>query len=109
MPAFNLLDSDLDLMTNRFRNHKALILDLRGNGGGYEVTLQRLLGFFFERDVQIGEIKRRDETKPLVAKARKLPGELDNHDSRPTAAELFAGGATGKARNSNRRSNCGRL
>ena len=93
MPAFNLLDSDLDLMTNRFKNHKALILDLRGNGGGYEDTLQRLLGFFFERDVQIGEIKRRQETKPLVAKARKGFGGalVVLVDSRSgSAAELFA-------------------
>jgi len=93
MPAFNLLDSDLDLMTNRFRNHKALILDLRGNGGGYEETLQRLLGFFFERDVQIGEIKRRQEKKPLVAKARNGFGGslIVLVDSRTgSAAELFA-------------------
>ena len=93
MPAFNLLDSDLDLMTDKFRNHKALILDLRGNGGGYELTLQRLLGFFFEQDVKIGEIKRRQETKPLVAKARRgFTGSLIVLvDSRTgSAAELFA-------------------
>lgn len=36
MPAFNLDESKVDEMAGKFRKSQALILDLRGNGGGYE-------------------------------------------------------------------------
>ena len=37
------------------RSRDALILDLRGNSGGYVTTLKRLVGHFFESDTKIGE------------------------------------------------------
>jgi carboxyl-terminal processing protease len=57
-------------MMSKARKHKALLIDLRGNGGGAEKTLLRVLANLFDRDVNVGEIKRRKETKPLVAKTR---------------------------------------
>jgi carboxyl-terminal processing protease len=63
----------------RARKRKALILDLRGNPGGDEETMLRLIGNLFDHDVTIGELKRRKETKPLVAKSRgesAFKGEL---------------------------------
>jgi C-terminal processing protease CtpA/Prc len=70
MPAFNLEPAEVDSMMNRAAKSKALILDLRGNGGGYEVTLLRLIGNFFDADVRVGELQTRKESKPLVAKSR---------------------------------------
>jgi carboxyl-terminal processing protease len=63
-------DDEIDNMMSKARKHKTLIIDLRGNGGGAEKTLLRVLANLFDRDVNVGEIKRRKETKPLVAKTR---------------------------------------
>ena len=70
MSEFDLSVSQVDDMMSKASKHKSLVLDLRGNGGGAETTLLRMIGNLFDRDVQIGEIKRRKETKPLVAKTR---------------------------------------
>ena len=82
-------------MMNKARGKKALILDMRGNGGGAEETLLRLIGNFFDRDIKVGDIKRRNETKPLVAKSRggdifngKLVVLVDSASG--SAAEVFA-------------------
>ncbi len=70
VPEFNLEKGDVDEKINRVKKYQALILDLRGNGGGDEETLRRLIGNLCDHDVAIGEIKRRKETKSLVAKTR---------------------------------------
>jgi C-terminal processing protease CtpA/Prc len=82
-------------MMKRARKHKALILDLRGNSGGYEVTLKRLVSYFFDREIAAGDIKRRKETKPMKIKPRGkdkvFTGQLvvlvDSESA--SAAELF--------------------
>ena len=63
-------ESEIDGMMAKARKHKGLVIDLRGNGGGAERTMLRVIGNLFDRDVSVGEIKRRKETKPLVAKTR---------------------------------------
>jgi carboxyl-terminal processing protease len=95
MPQFDLDEFGVDKMMEKVKKHKSLILDLRGNGGGAEITLLRLLGHFFERDVKVGELKRRKESKPLLAKSRgdrAFEGDLvviiDSESG--SAAELFA-------------------
>jgi C-terminal processing protease CtpA/Prc len=95
MPAFDLEESKVDEMVGRVKKRKALILDLRGNGGGYEITLLRMISNFFDRDIKLGEIKRRKETKPLTAKTRgdnvfsgKLIILIDSKSG--SAAELFS-------------------
>ncbi len=70
MPNFELSDLQFNEMIARARKHKALVLDLRGNGGGAEEALLRLVGGLFDHDVKLGDMKRRKETKPLVAKTR---------------------------------------
>lgn len=70
MRRFDLEPEKVDSMLGRAKKHKALILDLRGNGGGRELTLLRMISNLFDRDVKVGDIKRRNETKPLVAKTR---------------------------------------
>ena len=92
---FDLTESNIGDMMKRARQHKALILDLRGNGGGEEVALQKLIGYFFDHDITIGEMKRRKESKPLKAKAHTdnlFKGQLvvliDSQSA--SASELFA-------------------
>jgi C-terminal processing protease CtpA/Prc len=95
MPSFDLADKQVDGIVDKARNRKALIIDLRGNGGGSEETLLRLIGNCFDHDVKLGNLKRRKETKPLVAKTRgdrAFKGQLVvlvDSDS-GSAAELFA-------------------
>ena len=95
MPEFDLLTEKLDEMAGKFRKKKGLILDLRGNPGGYEETLLRLLANVLDHDVKIGELKRRKDSKPLLAKTRgsdafagKLIVLIDSESG--SAAELFA-------------------
>jgi C-terminal processing protease CtpA/Prc len=95
MPGFDLSNSEVDDIMGKVAKRKTLILDLRGNGGGYETTLQRLIGNVFDVDIKIGELKRRNETKPLIAKTRgekAFKGQLivlvDSNSG--SASELFA-------------------
>lgn len=94
MPAFDLEEHKVDEMVAKFKKRKTLILDLRGNGGGYEITLLRLIGNLFDRDIKIGDLKMRKESKPITAKSREtfFPGKLivliDSKSG--SAAELLA-------------------
>ncbi|MDQ3751030.1 MAG: S41 family peptidase [Acidobacteriota bacterium] len=94
MPTFNS-DKVIDDLMEKAKGRKFLILDLRGNGGGYETALQRLTGYFFDRDVKIGDLKSRKESKTLTAKTRgknvftgKLIVLVDGESG--SASELFA-------------------
>ena len=95
MPHFELEDAEVDSMMGKVRKHKSLILDLRGNGGGYVDTLQRLVGYFFDHDLKIADRKGRKEMKPQMAKTRGsevFKGQLvvlvDSRSA--SAAEIFA-------------------
>ena len=71
MPSFSFEPEQVDnIMAEHVRGSSALILDLRGNPGGYIVTLERLAGYFFDRDVKIADRKGRKEMKPMLAKTR---------------------------------------
>ena len=78
MPSFDVSPDIVDDRIDRVKKFKTLILDLRRNGGGAEETLKRLVGNLFDRDITIGELKRRKETKPLVAKTRGDSGFKNN-------------------------------
>jgi carboxyl-terminal processing protease len=80
---------------SKVRKFGALILDLRGNGGGAVKTLERLTGHFFDRDLQIAELKGRKKMDPQKAKTRggdTFKGDLivlvDSESG--SAAEIFA-------------------
>lgn len=95
MPGFDFDDADVDSIMSKVRKHKALILDLRGNAGGYVVTLQRIVGYFFDHDVKIADRKGRKEMKPQLAKTRgdkMFKGQVvvlvDSRSA--SAAEIFA-------------------
>jgi C-terminal processing protease CtpA/Prc len=95
MPEFDLAENKVDEMMSKARNRKALILDLRGNPGGDEITLLRLISHFFDKDLTIGELQRRKEKKPLISKKRSdkpFSGQLivlvDSQSA--SSAEIFA-------------------
>ncbi|MCA1643482.1 MAG: hypothetical protein LC785_16385 [Acidobacteria bacterium] len=95
MPRFNLTPDEVNAHMGEASKHKALILDLRGNSGGAEDTMLSLLGNLFERELKVGDIRRRKEVKPLVAKSRgeeAFKGQLvvlvDSRSA--SAAELLA-------------------
>lgn len=96
MPSFNLSESEIDgFLRQHLHGDSPLILDLRGNGGGYVSTLEDLVARFFDRDVQIADLKGRKAMKPMVAKKRRgrpIAGRLvvliDSASG--SAAELFA-------------------
>lgn len=92
---FDLTESRIGEMMKRARQHKGLIIDLRGNSGGEVAALQKLLGYFFDHEVTVGEMKRRKDSKPLKAKSHgenefkgKLAVLVDSNSA--SAAELFA-------------------
>jgi C-terminal processing protease CtpA/Prc len=70
LPEFDLNDNQVDEMMKRISKAGTLILDLRRNPGGYVDTVKRMLGYFFDKDVKVGDEKRRSKTTPVIAKAR---------------------------------------
>jgi carboxyl-terminal processing protease len=96
MPTFSFVPEQVDsIMGEHVRGNGTLILDLRGNRGGYVVTLERLAGYFFDRDIKIADRKGRKEMKPIIGKTRgkdmftgKLIVLVDSKSA--SASELFA-------------------
>lgn len=69
-PTFEVEPKEIDDAMRRVKPFGALIIDLRGNSGGYEETLLRLTGYFFDRDLKLADAKRRKGVKSMVAKTR---------------------------------------
>lgn len=95
MPNFDLTPLKVNKMMNRVEKNKALILDLRGNGGGYLASLGELTGNFFDKEIRVGVVKERKESKTLVIKPRdkqnytgKLVVLIDSDSA--SASEIFA-------------------
>lgn len=78
LPAFDLTPDWVERQIGKARQHKAVILDLRGNGGGSTKTLSLLTGSLFDHDVKICDRVSRDGTKPMIAKrqAHTFEGKL---------------------------------
>jgi carboxyl-terminal processing protease len=93
MPDFSFMNHD-ELLAWALKDADALILDLRGNPGGYVKTLERVAGRFFDRDVTIADLKGRKQMPPMRARknGRTFTGRVVALiDSRTgSAAELFA-------------------
>jgi C-terminal processing protease CtpA/Prc len=94
LPSFMFDVSDVDRMMGWAHKDKALVIDLRGNPGGYVKTLQYLIGATFEKEVKIGDRVGRADHKPMIAKPHDhpFPGKLvvlvDSKSA--SGAELFA-------------------
>ena len=95
MTSFEVSETFVDDIMGKAKNFKTLIIDLRGNGGGYVDTLSRLVAHLFDHNVKIAELKGRKEMKPVLAKTRGAGGfkgdliVLVDSDS-GSASELFA-------------------
>jgi C-terminal processing protease CtpA/Prc len=96
MPSFTITTERVDEIMGKARKHKALVLDLRGNPGGFVTTFLRMVGYFFDKDITVGERHDRKKTEPMIAKSRGrervFTGQLvvlvDSGSA--SAAELFA-------------------
>jgi carboxyl-terminal processing protease len=70
LPAFALGANEVDHVIGKMRSHKGVVLDLRGNPGGFVDTVDRLLGGAFQHEVKIADRVMRKETKPLSVAGR---------------------------------------
>ena len=77
--SFVVNKSDIDKLLTQARKYRGLILDLRGNTGGYVDIEEYLIGAFFGRNVKIADIKTRKKTDSRLAKSwneKSFSGEL---------------------------------
>lgn len=95
MPSFGFDPGEVESLVSNFRDKQALILDLRNNPGGYVVTLEKLVGYFFDRDIKIADLKGRKEMDSQEAKSEgskvfkgKVIVLVDGNSA--SAAEIFA-------------------
>src|SRR5258707_2154724 len=95
MPTFEVSKDHVDEIMGKARKFKTLVIDLRGNGGGFGDNLSRLVSHFFDKEIKIADLKSRKEMKPQVAKKRSdspFSGRLiilvDSNSA--SASELFA-------------------
>jgi C-terminal processing protease CtpA/Prc len=66
--AFYGNNSWIDDLVDRARNREAMVVDLRGNHGGSVNALNRLIGRFYENDLNVATEKLRNKTRPMIAK-----------------------------------------
>lgn len=96
MPSFEFEPDQADsIIHDRILGSTGLILDLRGNGGGYVKTLERIAGYLFDKDLKIADLKGRKTMEPMHAKSQgknaftgKLVVLVDSDSG--SAAEIFA-------------------
>jgi C-terminal processing protease CtpA/Prc len=95
MPSFAIPEAEVDGMIGKARKRETLILDLRGNPGGYVKTLEWFTGYFFDKQIKIADLKGRKEMKPQMSKPHggdnfkgKLIVLVDSKSG--SAAEIFA-------------------
>jgi len=93
--TFEVERNDIDKMMTQALKYPKLILDLRGNGGGYVAIEQYLLSHFFDREVKIADLITRKKTETRMTKVltdRRYKGELavliDSNSA--SAAEMTA-------------------
>jgi len=78
LQTFSVDKKYIDKMMAEVGQHKKFILDLRGNGGGYVKVEEYLTGFFFDREVKIATMVKRDKSDERFA--RPQPGKTYKGD-----------------------------
>lgn len=73
LPSFDGPPSTLGDGLVRVPHAKSVIIDLRGNSGGYEDTMKVLVGAVFDRDVTLGVVQERTKKRPLEATPARFP------------------------------------
>lgn len=77
--TFLIEKEQIDKMMKQIGQRPKLILDLRGNGGGYVIVEEYLTGYFFDHNVKIGSVVMREKKEERIARTRKdkaYKGEL---------------------------------
>ncbi|HEX2489130.1 MAG TPA: S41 family peptidase [Blastocatellia bacterium] len=94
-PTFVTTEAEVEEIMIKARKREALILDLRGNPGGYAEILQWFAGYFFDKEIKIADLRGRKKMKPTLSKphgARNFKGKLivlvDSKSA--STAEIFA-------------------
>jgi C-terminal processing protease CtpA/Prc len=92
-PSFSISPSAANSMVGSVRGAKALVLDLRDNGGGYETTMKEMAGrFVAEPGLMVTGFSRRKREEIMVKPHDPLPIPLvvliDSHSA--SASEVFA-------------------
>ena len=94
-PTFMVPEEAVDKLVANSADYPAMILDLRGNGGGEELTLLRLIGNVMDHNVIVGKKVMRKANSPSVAKSRnkkayqgKIIVLVDSRSA--SASEIFA-------------------
>jgi carboxyl-terminal processing protease len=95
LPDFAYDPDRANEMLDKIRGHESVVLDLRGNPGGYVEFLSRFLGGMFDHEVKIGDRVGRKPLRGSVTRSRgsktfqgKLVVLVDSKSA--SAAELFA-------------------
>lgn len=95
LKTFSVERKHIEKMMDESLSGSKLILDLRGNRGGYVSISTYLTGHFFDRDVKIAEMVTRKKTEIRMAKPvkkRNFSGELvvliDSNSA--SASEVFS-------------------
>ena len=95
MPTFEIPLDEVRDVIGKAKNRKALIIDLRGNGGGYVAAMLEMVTQVNRDSVVVGTVHERRQTSPLVAKGggnNAFTGELfvlvDSRSA--SASEMFA-------------------
>ena len=70
MPTFLQEERDIDRMIGKARRFKALVLDLRDNGGGYVQTLEHLVSRLIDHKVLVSVERRRRKVDTTWARPR---------------------------------------
>jgi carboxyl-terminal processing protease len=70
LPDFEMDDQQLERVLSEIRKHKKLVIDLRGNPGGYLERLKEFVSGTFDHEVKISDATTRKPEKPLTAKPR---------------------------------------
>lgn len=94
IPAFDMTEDEIANVMGKADKHSALIIDLRGNPGGFVDSLTHLVGYFFDHEITIATPMGRKNEKEMVAKphGKAFTGKLivlvDSGSA--SASELFA-------------------
>ncbi|MEO5897979.1 MAG: S41 family peptidase [Vicinamibacterales bacterium] len=95
LSGFDFDPGDMDrTVKGATKDATSLVLDLRGNGGGFVKSLEFLTGYFFDHDVKIADLKARKSTRGLTARKRspqftgKMVVLVDSQSA--SAAEMLA-------------------
>lgn len=72
LSGFDFEPGDVDkVVDSAVKGASALVIDMRGNPGGYVETLQKVAARLFDKDVTMATVKMRKSAKPMLAKPKK--------------------------------------